>query len=106
VLAQFARRIESNLRCYDQFARLGGEEFVVVLPHCNLADGIAMAERLRKSISDTIFIGNSSPKPVTVSVGVTTLHAGETQIDEALKRADAALYAAKDKGRNRVDMAP
>ena len=106
LLAAFARRIETDLRRYDQFARLGGEEFVVVLPHCNLADGTAMAERLRKSICDTPFLVNDSPLLMTVSIGVTRLHNGELHIDDALKRADAGLYAAKDKGRNRVEIMP
>jgi len=106
LLAQFSRRIEGELRAYDQFARLGGEEFVVVLPHCNLADAEVTATRLRKAICDTPFSANDSPIVMTVSIGVTRLNTGEKQIDDALKRADAALYAAKDKGRNRVEISP
>jgi len=106
LLSEFSRRVEAELRAYDQFARLGGEEFVVVLPNCNLADGEAMATRLRKSICEAPFTAGGSPIAMTVSIGVTRVHVGEKQIDDALKRADAALYAAKDKGRNRVEIMP
>lgn len=106
LLTEFSRRVEGDLRAYDQFARLGGEEFVVVLPHCNLADGEVMATRLRRAICDAPFTAGGSAIAMTVSIGVTRLHAGEKQIDAALKRADAALYAAKDKGRNRVELLP
>ena len=106
LLSEFSRRVEAELRAYDQFARLGGEEFVVVLPNCNLADGEAMATRLRKSICEAPFTAGGSPIAMTVSIGVTRVHVGEKHIDDALKRADAALYAAKNKGRNRVEIMP
>jgi diguanylate cyclase (GGDEF)-like protein len=87
------------------FARWGGEEFVVALPHTNLDQAQAIAEQLRLTIANQDFKHEwhtGQPIAFTVSVGVATRAAGETDTAAILKRADEALYKAKDGGRNRV----
>lgn len=98
----FCRRVEVTLRHYDAFARMGGEEFVVGLPRCDLTGASATAERIRAAVASEPFVVNGTPVTKTVSIGVATLHLGESEIDAALGRADAALYAAKRSGRNCV----
>jgi len=82
--------------------RLGGEEFLAVIAGGSLAQGMALAERLREAAAGLAPAGWSGTQPVTASVGVTTLSPGDT-LAAALARADAALYRAKDGGRNRVE---
>ena len=102
LLVDFCRRVEAVLRYYDQFARMGGEEFVIGLPRCSLTGAAATAERIRAAVADEPFVVNGTAVRKTISIGVATLHPGESEIDAALGRADAALYAAKRSGRNCV----
>ena len=81
--------------------RLGGEEFAILLEGQHLGDGVALAERLRASIAALRLETASGALTLTCSFGVSERHAGEN-IDDLLKRADVALYAAKTGGRNRV----
>jgi diguanylate cyclase (GGDEF)-like protein len=96
-IAEIARR---TLRKSDYIIRWGGEEFLVILPETDLDGATKVAEKIRSNIENYNFkdIGK-----VTVSIGVTTLQIGEP-LDNAIKRADEALYAAKNKGRNRVEV--
>ncbi len=82
--------------------RLGGEEFLAVIAGGDLAQGEALAERLRVAAAGLAPAGWFGTQPVTVSAGVTTLDPGDT-LAAALARADTALYRAKDGGRNRVE---
>lgn len=101
-LQRFTTLCCNALRNVDIFGRWGGEEFVALLPETT-ADGAAMiAERLRKSVSETILNFNDHRIPLTVSIGVAQYRDGETAIDAPLSRADAAVYQAKREGRNRV----
>lgn len=104
ILVELTRRIGSVLRRYDQFARLGGEEFAVVLPNTGMDEAKRIAERIRDVVSRDMYEVPGGTMSLTVSTGVTRLHDGELQIDSALKRADAALYAAKLRGRDRVEV--
>jgi diguanylate cyclase (GGDEF)-like protein len=88
----------THMRAEDQLGRLGGEEFLVLLPDTDGDAAGHMAERVRAAVAAA-----PTPVPVTVSIGLATW-AGETA-EEFLHRADAALYAAKDAGRNRVTAA-
>ncbi len=88
----------------DWVARYGGEEFVVVLPETGQAEAMATGERLREILASTPVELAQCPIPVTISIGVAELRAGES-VNELLARADTALYAAKAAGRNRVLMA-
>ncbi|RYX85844.1 GGDEF domain-containing protein [bacterium] len=92
--------IESG-RASDTFARLGGEEFVLLLPHTELDSAISIAERLRARIQEQPIFGDSGQFHVTASFGVAALKRSETG-DSLVARADACLYLAKNSGRNRV----
>jgi two-component system cell cycle response regulator len=91
------------VRARDLTCRLGGEEFVVVMPQTSLADAQAAAERLRAAMaSDPFPVGSGSPLVITASVGVAAVEQGAERGEDLLRRADMALYAAKKRGRNRV----
>lgn len=98
VLEETGALLRRHLRQSDCAARLGGEEFVVLMPGSSLADATAVAERLRAELAAQI---RSDPSSITASFGVASLRADESGSD-LLARADAALYRAKNAGRNRV----
>ncbi len=99
VLAQFGELLCQQMRPTDTAARIGGEEFVVLMPHTNIREALGTAERLRSAmIEKKLGPLNDS---VTVSIGVAEWREGEDG-DALLKRADRALYHAKRAGRNRV----
>ena len=87
----------------DSAARLGGEEFAVLLPGIDLDDALDLAARFCARICAQVLVVDDMPVPYTVSAGVAAMEAGEADIDELLKRADAALYQAKAHGRNRAE---
>jgi two-component system, cell cycle response regulator len=104
VLVEIAKRAMRGVRNFDLVARYGGEEFLVVMPETTIAIAMAVAERMRRAVAETPFAvsGPARELPVTISVGVaTSVEAGDTPA-ALLRRADEALYAAKDRGRNRV----
>lgn len=103
VLREFAARLKSNTRSVDLTCRLGGEEFVCVMPGTDLARAVQVGERLRASVaSDPFAVGSGALVRVTASIGLSTLQRGVDSAEALLKRADSALYAAKREGRNRV----
>lgn len=96
VLAEFARIATESLRSTDRIGRYGGEEFVVLLAETEATAAFAVAERIRQGL-------RAMPEGLpacTTSIGVATVLPGQTRFDEVLARADAALYQAKDQGRN------
>lgn len=95
------------LRGFDTPIRLGGEEFVVLMPNVDAKAAFGAANRLRAMIEAEPFevSENGDTLPVTISIGVATGKAGETALDALLEQADQALYAAKAAGRNRVESA-
>ncbi len=101
-LQQVAAILKSGLREIDIFGRLGGEEFVVLLPDTSLEDGILMAERLRKSIADTPLEISGQVLRITVSIGAAAFTDEMTTIDSLIGNADEAMYHAKNSGRNCV----
>ncbi|MEN8180233.1 MAG: GGDEF domain-containing protein [Pseudomonadota bacterium] len=103
VLKNVAQAVEATIRCSDALYRYGGEEFVVVLNGTDREGAQLLAERIRQNVESLHF---SSPKNlnVTLSLGVTTMQKDDT-CKELFERADAALYQAKDAGRNRVIVA-
>ena len=107
VLREIATRIQDNLRGSDTASRYGGEEFVVVMPEAPPSVAAAVAERLCQSMAGDPFPVSAPAEglPVTVSIGVATSIAGALGLDGLLKRADEALYRAKNEGRNRVVIA-
>lgn len=100
VLVAFAATIHATLRVGDIFARMGGEEFIVMLPGQGLSDAFQTAERLRLLIAQNVI--PDYPDRITVSAGVAGLEDPMEQIDDLLRCADQALYQAKNQGRNRV----
>lgn len=102
VLVQLARRLSESAPVDALVARLGGEEFVVVLPGIGLDDALREAERLRSAIADRPCELDGHALPLTVSIGVACGPGGEDGLRHALRRADLALYVAKREGRNRV----
>lgn len=102
-LKEVARRLRSDLRPYDLAGRYGGEEFLLILPTCNLNIATQRAEQLRLSISKEPVFTLLGGVPLTISMGVTVSNpeAGLTA-QELLQQADTALYRAKEKGRNCV----
>ena len=104
VLRELAVRAMRQVRSVDLVGRLGGEEFVVVMPETSLGGAAVVAERLRIAVASEPFAvqGQSEKLPVTVSVGVAVAGDGSETMENLLKRADDALYAAKNAGRNRV----
>jgi len=103
VLRQLADRALRGVRSIDLVARLGGEEFVVVMPETDLNAGVMVAERLRQAIASEPFLIHAigERRPVTISIGVAVAASGDT-VDTLLQRADDALYEAKNAGRNKV----
>ncbi len=105
VLREAARRMQAGIRQYDSLGRYGGEEFLILFPGCSEAESYALADRLRKQLSQTEMSVNESPLRITASFGVTTALPGERWTEEALiRKADEALYIAKKSGRNRVEI--
>jgi len=97
-LYTFSQIISFNTRAFDLFARWGGEEFIIMLPQTNINDGYKLAEKIRKIISTYKFEHIES---LTCSIGVSTLQKGDL-VETLLKRADNALYKAKNSGRNKT----
>jgi diguanylate cyclase len=102
VLKIIATQLKKRVRPSDFIARFGGEEFVFLLPHTQMADGLALLDRLRGTIEACPFHFKGEPVTITVSMGITTFKPGERS-DLVLKRADQALYRAKAEGRNRIE---
>lgn len=97
VLERVARIMQSTVRNSDMAARYGGEEFAVIMPNTGKFGALELAERLRRAIECTEWLG----RQVTVSIGVTTFESGQS-IPALIEEADRAMYAAKECGRNCV----
>src|SRR5690606_30947913 len=89
-------------RAEDFLARIGGEEFVLLLPMTPIDTAMSVAEKLRGAVATTAFRHRGDSVPVTVSCGLTEFRAGDT-LTSAYERADRALYHAKERGRNRCE---
>ncbi|HVL95092.1 MAG TPA: diguanylate cyclase [Solirubrobacteraceae bacterium] len=101
VLVDVAYNLRKELRAFDLAYRLGGEEFLILLPGATLAEAAGVAERLREAIGSR----PSGGLPITMSFGVASSGGGGFDYDAVLAAADAALYEAKAAGRNRVSVA-
>jgi two-component system cell cycle response regulator len=105
VLVEVARRISRNLRNFDITARYGGEEFVVVMPDTAKERALRIAERLRRNVAKAPVVHEGKEIPVTISIGIADLWPNESTAGNAMKRADMAMFEAKQTGRNRVVVA-
>ena len=102
VLTTFASRMRDHLREDGLFGRFGGEEFAVLLTGVDAAAALVVAERLRLLASELIPLEDGRLLDITVSVGVAAVQADDARFDQVLGRADAALYLAKNRGRDQV----
>ena len=104
VLRELANRALRHVRSIDLVGRLGGEEFIVVMPETSLGGAALVAERVRAAVADELFtlLKEGKTLPITVSIGVAVTSPGDDELESVLKRADNALYAAKNAGRNCV----
>jgi diguanylate cyclase (GGDEF)-like protein len=102
VLRETALRLRSNMRPYDQVGRYGGEEFLVVLPNCDLEQAANQAERMRHRLHATGMLVDGRELQVSASFGVTISDGSERSPDVFVRVADEALYRAKANGRNRI----
>jgi two-component system cell cycle response regulator len=102
VLKEFAVRLKRNTRGIDLACRLGGEEFVIVMPDTDLEHAYQIGERLRACIAADEFTVSDNSVRITASVGIGTLENSNDTPETMFKRADKALYLAKRRGRNRV----
>ena len=100
VIKVFAETLNANKRALDFCARIGGEEFVFTMPDTRLEQSVVVMDRLRKIFSEDCVLKDGAR--ITASVGVTEV-VGEDEKESLLKRADNALYEAKENGRNRVE---
>ncbi|MEY2160521.1 MULTISPECIES: diguanylate cyclase [unclassified Rhodanobacter] len=106
VLEQIVQACQGALRQFDRLGRLGGEEFLVVLPDTDLEGGLQVAERLRTAVAAARPTVAGIELQLSISLGVAQLRPAESGMASLVRRADAALYHAKDNGRNRVEAAP
>ncbi len=103
VLRGITKRFSDSLREYDGIGRYGGEEFLLVIPGCDLSTTVRRANQIREMIASLPITTSSGQLSVTVSMGA-TVGDSSSNSEFLLRHADAALYEAKHKGRNRVEM--
>ena len=103
VLQHFASMLRAQLREIDLVGRIGGEEFAVVLPDTSIESAHLFARDVQHRIADTPYLSDGLQVPLTVSIGISALHAKDDHAELALSRSDRALYYAKQRGRNRIE---
>ncbi|MDR7031208.1 sensor domain-containing diguanylate cyclase [Rhizobium rosettiformans] len=103
VLKAVASTCKMQLRAGDLLGRLGGEEFAIILPHVGREGALATAEKLRQAVASAVIDGPAGPLSVTASFGVTATSIIAKDVDTLLSQADAAMYRAKETGRNRCE---
>ena len=104
-LIHLVKVAKEELRLTDHIARLGGEEFLVILPNTPLDEAAKIITRLQRSLTKKYFLDNNERVLITFSAGVAERTPGESQ-EASIARADAAMYQAKQSGKNRVCLAP
>jgi len=105
VLQVFAEAARANLRSCDLIGRLGGEEFAAVLYNIGSDKALGLAERIRTKFAEAAIEVDGRPVGATVNIGVVINQDGPLDVPELLAQADQALYHAKERGRNRVEVA-
>jgi len=107
-LREIGRRLRAQLRVYDGVGRYGGEEFLMILPNCDLPNTLQRANELREIVARTPVVCSTVERSITMSMGIAVSDCeSKNEVEGLLSQADAALYAAKKNGRNRIEhMAP
>lgn len=103
-LSIFATTLKDELRMEDVVGRMGGEEFIMVLPNTSLEKASVLIERLRHVVASTLITTDDYRFNMTASFGLTMLQDQDKSMEDAIRRADQALYKSKDLGRNRVEV--
>ena len=103
MLISVANGLKETLRASDLVFRYGGEEFVILLKSISLEDAGKLAEKLRVHIEKDYFVDQDKQMTVTISIGCAVAKEGDTE-ETLFERADKAMYQAKSKGRNRVEV--
>lgn len=104
VLKHFSGLLRHELRRVDAVGRIGGEEFAIILSGADMQDAYAFAERVRQRLAAQPLDDAEGCIAVTVSIGIAAMRAGDAKVADSLSRADAALYRAKEKGRDRIEI--
>ena len=105
VLKHICNICTEEIRKIDFFARYGGEEFIIILPNSEVSGAIKTAERIQRSLVDKRIAFEGKNVPVTLSMGICTLNEKHANFEQLIKDADAAMYKAKENGRNRIEIA-
>ena len=105
VLKSMTAAITACMRETDIAARIGGEEFAVLLPHTDLKDACNLAERIRAAVEKIVIVIDDQHVNLTVSIGVAQMSSNIKEVENLMKLADGAMYCAKNLGRNRVEIA-
>lgn len=102
LLVELVNACSKSLRDIDLLARYGGEEFIILLPNTQEQDALSAAERIRTLVEQTSIIHKKQKINATISIGVSKVISDDSSHEEVIKRADIALYQAKNSGRNKV----
>ncbi len=104
LLRKFASRVRNSVRLADFVSRYGGEEFTIIMPETDCEMAVKFAERLRHHIESVAFLNNNQEdyRRFSISIGIAEFNSSVRDCDDLIKKADTALYAAKQKGKNRV----
>jgi diguanylate cyclase (GGDEF)-like protein len=102
VLAGFAQILKNGSRRVDYVFRYGGEEFLALLPHTPPDNAKIYAERIRRTVRDSLHVSANLESPITISAGISSLPGSGKSVEDLVGAADAALYRAKQEGRDRV----
>jgi diguanylate cyclase (GGDEF)-like protein len=102
ILISVAKLLSQNMRPYDIFGRLGGDEFILILPNTELEKALTIVERLRKLIEDYVFEVHEKTYRITMSFGVAEATPQTSTLGDLFPLADKALYRSKHQGRNKV----
>jgi two-component system, cell cycle response regulator len=103
VLISVTKKVSRAVREYDHVGRVGGEEFLVVLPNCAVEAALEVAGRVRQHVGDEPIVIATTQLRITVSIGLSQWYSGQ-ELPDLLRQADLALYRAKQNGRNRVEV--
>ncbi len=103
VICNIAKLLEQFTRSSDICVRFGGEEFLIVLPHTSVENGIKIAEKLRKIVEKSVLFSKTKQEvKYTISVGISKVEQGDSSLETALNKADILLYQAKNCGKNQI----